>query len=261
MDRAATPGRPAEKSRALLLDLDGTLIDLDLDRFLEQYARLLAGYFVPEVPPERFGPAFMEAAMFMLSEGHSDRSNGERFYDRFCAAAGVDPAWAHERAERFYDEAYPSLRSMVQPLEVAPEVVARARERGWVVVLATQPLFPRRAIVERMRWGGLDPGGFDFIAHMDAFHACKPHALFFEELCREIRVAPERCVMVGNDVHDDLPAAHLGMPTFLARDFVLRADHPAPPPRAEGSLRDLLRLIESGELEQWVGDGAGPIQA
>lgn len=249
---APAPGRRDDRDRALLLDLDGTLIDLDLDRFLERYARLLAGYFAPTVPPERFGPAFMEAAMRMLTDVEPDRSNGDRFYDHFCARVGIERSWAQEQAQRFYDEAYPSLREMVRPLPAAPRLVESARRRGWRVVLATQPLFPRRAIVERMRWGGLDPDAFDFITDMDAFHACKPHPLFFQELSRAIQVPPARCVMAGNDVHDDLPAANLGISTFLARDFILRADHPAPSPRAEGSLEDLLALVDSGELERWV---------
>ena len=134
-----------------------------------------------------------------------------------------------------YTEKYPSLRPLVEPIPAAPEVVAEARARGWLVVVATQPLFPLTAIVQRMEWGGLDPEAFDYITHMEAFHACKPSSHFFEELCQTIDVPPSRCVMVGNDVHDDMPAANVGIATFLAKDFLLRADHPAPPPRAEGA--------------------------
>lgn len=252
MQHTRASGQAPNPRKALLLDLDGTLINLDLERFLKQYAKLLADSFAPEVPPERFGPAFMEGVMAMLEGSSPDRVNGQRFYDRFCERVGVDQAWAQEQADRFYQEAYPALRAMVQPIPAAPRLVDQARKQGWMVVVATQPLFPLTAIVQRMRWGGLDPDAFDYITHMDAFHACKPNPVFFQELCQVIGVPPTRCVMVGNDVHDDMPAASLGIATFLAKEFILRADHPAPPPRAEGSLEDLLHLIESGELERWV---------
>lgn len=252
MQNSPALGKVSTPRKALLLDLDGTLINVDLDQFLKRYTQLLAQSFAPEVPPERFGPAFMEGVMAMMDETSSDRANGQRFYDRFCPKVGVDQRWAVERADRFYQETYSTLRTMVQPIPAAPRLVEAARKRDWMVVVATQPLFPRIAIEERMRWGGLDPAAFDYITHMDAFRACKPNPLFFQELCQAIGVPPSRCVMVGNDVHDDMPAAGLGMATFLAKDFLLRADHPAPPPRAEGSLEDLLQLVESGELESWV---------
>jgi len=247
--KTSVSGRDAP--RALLFDLDGTLINVDLERFLKEYAKLLAEAYAPRVPRELFGPAFMAGVTEML-EGRPDRSNAQRFFDTFCQRVGIDEAWTREQAEWFYTEKYPSLRPLVEPIPAAPEVVAEARARGWLVVVATQPLFPRTAIVQRMEWGGLDPEAFDYITHMEAFHACKPSSHFFEELCQTIDVPPSRCVMVGNDVHDDMPAANVGIASFLAKDFLLRADHPAPPPRAEGSLADLLRLIQTGELERWI---------
>jgi len=252
LQNSPAPGTNSALRKALLLDLDGTLINLDLDRFLKRYAELLAQWFAPEVSPERFGPAFMEGVMAMMDGTGSDRVNGQRFYDRFCQRLGVDEEWARQRADRFYEEAYPTLHTMVQPIPAAPRLVEAARRHGWMVVVATQPFFPRTAIEQRLRWGGLDPQAFDYITHMDAFRASKPHPLFFQELCEAIGVPPSRCVMVGNDVHDDMLAASYGMATFLAKDFILRADHPAPPPRAAGSLDDLIELVETGELERWI---------
>ena len=74
---------------------------------------------------------------------------------------------------------------------------------------------PQVAIRERVRWAGLNPDQFDFVTGMENMHFCKPNVGFFREIAQNIGVAPEDCIMIGNDMAEDMVAHEIGMKTFL----------------------------------------------
>ncbi|HZX21588.1 MAG TPA: HAD hydrolase-like protein, partial [Clostridia bacterium] len=99
--------------------------------------------------------------------------------------------------------------------------VALLKEKGYNLVVATNPLFPERAILHRIEWAGLDKEDFIFISCLEKMHYCKPRLEFYEEVLDIIEKQPQHCMMVGNDVGEDMIAKHLGMKTFLVEDHII----------------------------------------
>ncbi|MFW6410109.1 MAG: HAD family hydrolase, partial [Halanaerobiales bacterium] len=125
------------------------------------------------------------------------------------------------------------------------KLVEMLREAGYKLVLATNPLFPHIAVVERMKWAGINPGDFDFISSYEKLHFSKPNPDFFIELTNRTGVEPKNCVMIGNDVQEDLVASELGMKTFLIEDYIIdRSEGPHYTPDWRGSLEELISLVE-----------------
>ncbi len=146
--------------RALLLDLDDTLIDNPMDTFLPAYFQALKDFVGDVVPPKLFIAELLAATRCMTHNDGSGPSNEEVFAEAFYAGLGVARVDVEPLLERFYAEAFPELRSLTGPRDAAPRIIRWAQTRGLQVVIATNPLFPRTAIEQRMDWGGVGVGSF-----------------------------------------------------------------------------------------------------
>lgn len=234
--------------RAILFDLDGTLIRVDMDAFMREYFAMLAPRFSTKCDPSLFARELISSLEVMVNNLDGAKTNMEVFQEDFFHKFGVSPAEWMPEIEDFYKSEFPRLRRFSTPDPAAAEVVKAARRAGYSTVLATNPVYPRQAIIERLSWGGIDPGLFDLITTYEIMHFCKPHAEYYREICSLVGHKPAECVMVGNDVDEDLPAARIGMKTFLVSGAVRNRGNRTYVVDYEGTLADLLKMIEARAL-------------
>jgi FMN phosphatase YigB (HAD superfamily) len=227
--------------RAVLFDLDGTLLDLDLRAFLSRYFAALEVASAPLVDESRGGVAgFMAAlqsAVGAMMEPHEGRTNQHVFYERLLALTGVDLGEHWPVYERFYAEVFPTLRDTAGPADGGRESVETALELGLKVAIATNPIFPRVAIEQRIAWAGLDDLDLPVITTYEEMLACKPHPQYFRQTADLLGVAPYECLMVGDDRVLDLGAADVGMRTFYI------GNESAPSADMQGRLAELPELL------------------
>jgi FMN phosphatase YigB (HAD superfamily) len=202
----------------VLFDLDGTLLDISLDCFLRDYFAAL-GPVVAEVVPgisAQEGRSAVLAASEAMSSPHPGMTNRDAFNARFRALTEVDLDLEEFALpfERFYREIFPSLRGSFGPTPGARNAVKLCLELGLRVAIATNPIFPRDAIMERMRWAGIGDLKVHAITTYENMHSTKPHPAYFAETAAMLGVNPASCIMVGDDRALDMPAADLGMRTF-----------------------------------------------
>lgn len=228
---------------AVLFDLDNTLLLFHSEQeFFADYLRLVSASFSDHCPPDRFAHQLLASTAKMVLNSDPQRSNHEVFVSDFCPALGLDPESTMAAFDTFYRTEFSRLRRHTRPLPAARSVVESARRAGKIVVLATNPVFPEVAIRERLRWAELADVVFDFVTAYDHMSACKPQTAYYLEVSRRIGVQPERCLMVGNDPLDDLPAARVGMVTYLVDHGSWREDDGRIIPDYQGSLADVPRL-------------------
>lgn len=60
------------------------------------------------------------------------------------------------------------------------------KAKGYPLVLATNPLFPRMATLERVAWAGLDPADFVLITTFENCRFTKPNPGYFLEILEVI---------------------------------------------------------------------------
>jgi FMN phosphatase YigB (HAD superfamily) len=153
---------------------------------------------------------------------------GRRLVDAVASALGVSAAVLADVLDRFHREEYPGLRQHVRPIRGALGLVQAAIRSRASLCLASDPVFPAAQIAQRLEWGGLSPGVFAWVPGCDEMHALKPHPAYYTELATHLGVAPEECLMVGNDPERDGAAAAVGMRVFLLRGRAHAvADRPA----------------------------------
>src|SRR5574341_504719 len=234
--------------KALLFDLDGTLIQNSMETFLPPYFSALTRKLAGVVPPSKFMAQLQASTRVMMANDDPTRTNAEVFAADFFPKIGLPREQLMPLLDDFYAQEFRDLRVFVKPMEEAREIVARAFELRYPVVIATAPVFPRTAIQQRLEWGNLGDFGYALITDYETMHASKPNPQYYREIAARVECAPDEWVMIGNDVEQDiLPARRAGMKTFWITDA---GDIPTDVPADwRGTLVDFGELLESGELE------------
>lgn len=231
----------------LLLDLDDTLLHTNMGEFVPAYFQALSGYLKARVQPETMLPALMAGTNLMLASEDPGRTLQEVFETEFYPKLGIPKSDLIEEIDDFYDNVFPALRSVTQQRDGSLGLVNAAFAKGYRVVIATDPLFPRKATHHRIRWAGLDPERFDLVSSFETFHFTKSHPAYYAEVLGRLGWPDGPVLMVGNDVDRDLrPAQKLGLAAYQV-DGSSDSDH-GDHSVGRGNLNDLRSWLESIDL-------------
>lgn len=205
---------------------------------------LYAGHLVP---PAQLVDQVMSSTYEMIRNTDLTLTNAQVFANDFFPKVGRPESELMPIFDLFYRDRFPTLKSACPGVPgLARKVVQTALSKGYEVVLATNPLFPRTAIEERMRWIQVDDLDWRLVTVYEEMHACKPQPAYFAEVLERIGRRPEECMMVGNDVQEDGVAAKLGMDLFFVTDFLIDRAQTDLPSVQSGSLADFLTRLEQG---------------
>lgn len=237
--------------KAILLDLDGTLLDNPMERFVPAYLEGLARSAAAHVAPERLITELARATRAMDANEGNGPTNEEAFAAVFYPALGAEREVLQPLFERFYAEEFPKLAALTRPVPEARQLVSWALAAGFDVVIATNPLFPRTAIEQRLSWAGVgvDEFPYSLVTTYEIMHATKEHFSYYLEILERIDRRPEECLMVGDDWAWDIrPTVELGMLAWWAADPREGRPLPALPLLGQGSIGDLWYAISNGRV-------------
>ncbi len=227
----------------LLLDLDDTLLDTNMDVFLPAYFQGLAKHVDGIVASKIFLPALRSATQLMLANQDPSTTLQDVFDNDFYPAIGVAKSALAVAIEDFYDHVFPTLGSLTRPHEGAADFVAWGTARGYRMAIATDPLFPQKATLQRIRWAGIDPERFELVSSYESFHFSKSHPTFFGEIMGRLGWPDGAVLMVGNDLQRDiLPAQKLGLASFQIE--TARSDPSRTVGQPAGNFSELQFLLE-----------------
>lgn len=228
--------------QAILFDLDGTLLPMDNDYFTKSYFKLLAQYAAPlGYQADSLIPAMWKGVGAMVKNDGA-RSNCEAFWDAFEQLLGPQVKEHIPAFDRFYSNEFQHASQFTAPNPLAIEAVSLARQKAQRVILATNPLFPPVAVDTRLSWIGLHAADFDLTTNYSNFSYCKPNPNYYREILAKFDLDANQCLMIGNDVQEDIEAAgSIGMDTFLVTDCLIsRGEMPICP---QGSFHDLIHFL------------------
>ena len=229
----------------ILFDLDGTLLPMDIDEFTAVYFEELLRDLVPlGIDGERLTAAVWRGTAAMFKNDGS-RLNSEAFWETFKLAYPDLGEDALSAFDRFYAEGFDRIKRVTHPDPRAAQVMREVARRGFRAALATSPIFPPEAARKRLAWAGLDPRDFELITSFENSRYAKPSAGYYLDIARTLGVAPEECLMVGNNVQEDMAAREVGMEVFLLTDCLLNPDGGDITVYPHGSFPELLDLIAS----------------
>lgn len=234
----------------LLFDLDDTLLDSNIESLVPVYFQKLAAHLADVVPPEPMLQELMRSTMAMYRNTRADQTLEEVFSAEFYPPLGTTHEALADRIEQFYDEIFPSLQPLTRPRPQAIALVEWALSRGWEVSIATDPLFPRKAILHRLRWAKLAPENYPFrlISDFQTFHFAKASVSYFSEFLGRLGWDGESpLLMVGDSIERDvIPARQAGIPVFWLKSAGQTSPEAEGIP--QGTLADLKIFLETTEI-------------
>ena len=209
------------KTTTILFDLDGTLLPMDQDVFAKAYIGGLARAAEPHgYEPMTMTSSILAGTMAMI-KNDGEKSNYAVFWDTLVKTYGEEIRDRCDMFDEFYATAFQKIKDACGFAPEASEVVKQLKKKGFRIALATNPLFPVVATESRIRWVGLEPKDFELFTTYETSRYCKPNLDYYRDVLAQLGVTPEECLMVGNDVSEDMIASKLGMKVFLLTDCMI----------------------------------------
>lgn len=228
----------------VLFDLDGTLLPMDQETFAKAYFKGLAAKLAPRgYDPKALIDAVWKGTGAMV-KNTGEKSNEAVFWDTFCGIFGEDSRKDLPYFEDFYKVEFQNVRSVCGFAPEAAQVVHRLKDEGYGVILATNPIFPAIATESRIRWAGLAPEDFGLYTTYENSRFCKPNTDYYQDILDRLALKPEECLMVGNDVTEDMVAGTMGMEVFLLTDCLINKDDTDLSRFPHGGFAELNRFLD-----------------
>ena len=227
--------------KAILFDLDGTLIDVDLDQFIPGYLKLLANSVAHLIPPKKMVPAILKASEF-VNRNDGKISNEEAFSKAFFPVEGYEKEDIQPLFDKFYEEDFKKLKKFTKKKPEARKVIQTAYNKDYKVVIATTPVLPLTAIEQRLDWAGIGDFPYELITSIENTCATKPNLLYYQLIFKYLNLSAKECIMVG-DEDKDMVCAKLGSQTFLVNSSNTNMRTETPEPTYRGILKDLMILL------------------
>ena len=229
--------------KAVFFDLDGTLLPLHMDEFTKTYFSLIKkSGFIDLFGKD--GQKVFGSGIYAILNNDGALLNRDTFLQTVTAASGLDADIIEAHMDRFYASEFSALKACTHREERAVEAVSVLKDKGYRLILSTNPIFPAAATNARIAWAGLNADDFEYVSYYDNSHYCKPNLEYFKEILDYTGLKADECYVIGNDVTEDMCAVALGFEGFLVLDNVI-GDLGKVPSCVQGNYSDLLSFAKN----------------
>lgn len=231
--------------KTILFDLDGTLLSLNTDDFIKKYFNELGTKFKTYFSKEEFSKLIWEATEAMITSTDPIKTNAEVFFEYFYNKSIHEKEILNPLFDDFYTSEFLNIKEITKESTYIKKSIALLKDKGYELVVATNPLFPKIAVYHRIQWAGLDKNDFILITSFEEMHFCKPNIYFYKEILQKINRKPEECMMVGNDVEEDMVASKLGLKTYLIEDHKIQRNEDTSGIDYVGKYQDFYKFVQN----------------
>lgn len=229
------------KITTILFDLDRTLLPMDNDEFTKGYFKLLVKKLAPYgYEPQKLIDGIWAGTAAML-KNDGTKSNEQAFWEKFEEMFGEKALEDKPLFDEFYKKEFQNAKAFCGYNPKAAIAVHTIKEMDFRIALATNPIFPSTATESRIRWAGFEPNDFELYTTYENIGYCKPNPDYYREIAKRLGADTEQCLMVGNDVTEDMEAAQkAGMSVFLLTDCLINKERKDISPYSRGSFEQLM---------------------
>ena len=240
--------------KVILFDLDGTLLPMDQEKFTKAYfcalVKKLSELGVPTRSEEE--KKMLERAIwsgtYAMMKNDGSCTNEERFFLDFSTILNMDISHLKPQLDGFYQNEFNSVATVCGKNPLIPEIISELKGKGCRIAVATNPLFPLIANKQRIAWAGLSLSDFEYCTCYENSRFCKPKLEYYKDILDVLGVSAEDCLMVGNDVREDMVAKELGMDVFLITDYILNVENRNIDEFPHGSWKDFEAFIKNTSI-------------
>ena len=209
--------------KTILFDLDGTLLPMDSDKFEKVYFMTLGKYFEEIISRDLLIKYIWASTKEMISDS-SNLYNKTVFENSFSKHVN-NLEFYMDKFDCYYESAFDKVKLATNTEPLVVEIIKLLKDKGYNIVLATNPIFPLVAVKKRIEWAGLKFNDFIYVTHFEKSTSCKPNLSYYNEILETLNEKAENCIMIGNDVEEDMIAGKIGMKTFLVTPNIIKRNN------------------------------------
>lgn len=207
--------------KAVLFDMDETLLDINLEAFLISYQAKLDQILseISGIPAYKLAIPMTKAYLALSDKNRQDDLTNAQLFNKVIyqeTSIPLDDPYIADALAYFETEVLPGCNNRLihgRPKPGARLCVEKAKDMGLKVGLATNPTFTKNCIGCRMKWGEIDTYNMDHITYMENSSRLKPSKRYFQETAEALGLSADECLMVGNDPKRDICLTDIGMKT------------------------------------------------
>lgn len=209
----------------IFFDLDGTLLPLEENEFVKRYFYLLSKRFIKYGYKQEEFINIIWAGTKAMIKNDGTKSNEEVFWETFTNLTGLRREKVEKEFEDFYLNDFSCIKKACEPNPLAIKIVQILKEKGYELILSTNPVFPLLATIQRILWAGLNPCDFTYITTYENSRYCKPNPNYYYEILKIIGKKPSNCLMIGNSIKEDMITSKIGFDVFLLTNNLINPDN------------------------------------
>ncbi len=199
----------------ILFDLDGTLINTLQKQFNKKYFESLAIKFTKQGYDARILSAAVAEGLSLMLQNDGKKTNEEVFWSHFENKTNIKKEIMLSTFNDFYNNEYEELNICIKAIDTTSKAINILINKGYNLILSTNPLFPRIAIEKRMKWGNIDPACFSYITSYENSSYCKPNTNYYKQILDNNNLKYEETIMFGNDLIEDLAIEKIGIDCYI----------------------------------------------
>lgn len=229
--------------KTVLFDLDGTLLPMNQELFVNTYIKLLQDFFKKHGYDEKKLTETLHKGIKAMYKNDGSFSNEERFWNEFKDVYGDDIIKDIPLFDQFYHTDFQSLISTCSPTIKTKEIINFLNQNQIQIIIATNPLFPKIATGYRLQWSGIDTKDILHFTTYEDYSFTKPSLNYYQSILEKYHLDPKECLMVGNDIDEDMIVSQLGIDVFLLTDCLINRHNTDINIYNHGSFDDLKEYI------------------
>ena len=229
----------------LLFDLDGTLLSMDTDLFIKQYFGYVADVLKDYFSQEEITRLFWKCTMLVIESTDGTKTNEEVFFEAFFNEVKDHKEEILSLLNDFYETDFNELQKISESKDEMLEAIKILKEKGYDIILATNPIFPEVAIQNRIRWAKLKPEDFSYITTFENSYFTKPNINYYKNILEKNSKKASQCLMVGNNVEEDMISKEIGVHTYLILDHLMGDPDESENIDNKGYYGDFVKYVES----------------
>ena len=205
----------------ILFDLDGTLINTLQDKFNRKFYEIIYLRFLKNGYDGDYLAKIILEGINLMVINDGKVSNEEVFWRNFENKSGINREVIFSSMKELYEEDFDYLTDCIELVEVTGKAINELYDKGYNLILATNPLFPLIAVTKRAGWGNIDCNKFSYITSYENSSFAKPNINYYKEIIENNNLKVEETMMFGNDTVDDLAVEQIGIPCYIITNNIV----------------------------------------
>lgn len=189
--------------KAIFFDLDGTLLSLNVKEFMNVYLGTLCNKFNELGYDKDLIKNAILNGIKAIIYNDGNLSNEDIFWLSFEKETNIKKDEVIVQLNEYYKLEFKKAKIASNVFEEVNEIIVLLKEKGYLLILATNPLFPKLATYQRIEWAGLNINDFNLITTYENSFYAKPNPLYFKDILNKLNLNINEVLMVGNNQVED----------------------------------------------------------